>query len=111
MGVVLLNPQSHSLKKPHCWRHKAPVIFRATPQWFVSMQQNGLRDAVNREILKVDWIPDWGKKRIELFSKISITLALALKINCPANNSVSSKNTPRLSTGHSTGKSYCKPIA
>jgi isoleucyl-tRNA synthetase len=32
-------------------------------------------------------------------------------INCPANNSVSSKNTPRLSTGHSTGKSYCKPIA
>jgi isoleucyl-tRNA synthetase len=35
------------------------VIFRATPQWFVSMQQNGLRDAVNREILKVDWIPDW----------------------------------------------------
>jgi hypothetical protein len=42
------------------------VIFRATPQWFVSMQQNGLRDAVNREILKVDWIPDWGKKRIEL---------------------------------------------
>lgn len=51
---------------PHCWRHKIPVIFRATSQWFISMQQNGLRDTVNREISKVDWIPDWGKKRIEL---------------------------------------------
>ncbi len=51
---------------PHCWRHGTPVIFRATPQWFVSMQQNGLRDAVNSEIQEVDWIPDWGKKRIEL---------------------------------------------
>ncbi|VVM20851.1 Isoleucyl-tRNA synthetase (EC [uncultured Gammaproteobacteria bacterium] len=62
--LVKYEPLQHSY--PHCWRHKAPVIFRATPQWFVSMQQNGLRDAVNREILKVDWIPDWGKKRIEL---------------------------------------------
>ncbi|MEJ6558487.1 MAG: isoleucine--tRNA ligase [Candidatus Thioglobus sp.] len=57
-------PLVHSY--PHCWRHKTPVIFRATPQWFVSMQDNGLRDAVNAEIPKVDWIPDWGKKRIEL---------------------------------------------
>ena len=57
-------PLVHSY--PHCWRHKTPVIFRATPQWFVSMQDNGLRDAVNSEIPKVDWIPDWGKKRIEL---------------------------------------------
>ena len=57
-------PLLHSY--PHCWRHKTPVIFRATPQWFVSMQDNGLRDAVNAEIPKVDWIPDWGKKRIEL---------------------------------------------
>ncbi len=51
---------------PHCWRHKTPVIFRATPQWFVSMTQNGLRDMVNSEIPKVAWIPDWGEKRIEL---------------------------------------------
>ncbi len=57
-------PLVHSY--PHCWRHKTPVIFRATPQWFISMQDNGLRDAVNAEIPKVDWIPDWGKKRIEL---------------------------------------------
>ena len=51
---------------PHCWRHKTPVIFRATPQWFVSMEQNKLRDIVNTEIPKVKWIPDWGQKRIEL---------------------------------------------
>jgi isoleucyl-tRNA synthetase len=57
-------PLVHSY--PHCWRHKTPVIFRATPQWFISMQDNGLRDTVNSEIPKVDWIPDWGKKRIEL---------------------------------------------
>ncbi|SMN12999.1 Isoleucyl-tRNA synthetase [Bathymodiolus heckerae thiotrophic gill symbiont] len=62
--LVKHEPLTHSY--PHCWRHKTPVIFRATPQWFVSMQQNGLRDSVNSEIPKVDWIPDWGKKRIEL---------------------------------------------
>ncbi|CAC9582629.1 Isoleucyl-tRNA synthetase (EC 6.1.1.5) [uncultured Gammaproteobacteria bacterium] len=62
--LVKHDPLVHSY--PHCWRHKTPVIFRATPQWFVSMQDNGLRDAVNTEIPKVDWIPDWGKKRIEL---------------------------------------------
>ena len=63
-ALVKHAPLVHSY--PHCWRHKTPVIFRATPQWFVSMQDNGLRDTVNTEIPKVDWIPDWGKKRIEL---------------------------------------------
>ena len=63
-ALVKHEPLVHSY--PHCWRHKTPVIFRATPQWFVSMQDNGLRDAVNGEIPKVEWIPDWGKKRIEL---------------------------------------------
>ncbi|TEU25109.1 MAG: isoleucine--tRNA ligase, partial [Gammaproteobacteria bacterium] len=62
--LVKYEPLEHSY--PHCWRHKTPVIFRATPQWFVSMQQNGLRDKVNGEIPQVEWIPDWGKKRIEL---------------------------------------------
>ncbi|MEJ2309826.1 MAG: isoleucine--tRNA ligase [Gammaproteobacteria bacterium] len=50
---------------PHCWRHKTPIIFRATPQWFISMEQNGLRDAAMREIDKVEWLPDWGKARIQ----------------------------------------------
>ncbi|HIC40075.1 MAG TPA: isoleucine--tRNA ligase [Piscirickettsiaceae bacterium] len=62
--LVKHEPLEHSY--PHCWRHKTPVIFRATPQWFISMQKNGLRDNVNAEIPKVEWIPDWGQKRIEL---------------------------------------------
>jgi len=62
--LVNHEPITHSY--PHCWRHKTPVIFRATPQWFVSMTQKKLRDKVNEEILNVKWIPSWGQKRIEL---------------------------------------------
>ncbi|MDA9802156.1 isoleucine--tRNA ligase [Candidatus Pseudothioglobus singularis] len=62
--LVNHEPITHSY--PHCWRHKTPVIFRATPQWFVSMTQKNLRDKVNDEILNVKWIPNWGQKRIEL---------------------------------------------
>lgn len=50
---------------PCCWRHKSPIIFRATPQWFVSMDQNGLRKQSLEEIKAVRWIPDWGQARIE----------------------------------------------
>lgn len=50
---------------PHCWRHKTPIIFRATPQWFVSMDQNGLRQAAMKAIADTEWMPDWGQKRIE----------------------------------------------
>lgn len=50
---------------PHCWRHKTPIIFRATPQWFVSMEQNGLRDQAMQAIAATKWMPDWGQKRIE----------------------------------------------
>ncbi len=63
---TLIKHESLTHSYPHCWRHKTPVIFRATPQWFVSMSQAGLRDTVNNEIPKVRWIPDWGKKRIEM---------------------------------------------
>ena len=62
--LVKHEPINHSY--PHCWRHKTPVIFRATPQWFVSMTKKNLRDKVNDEILNVKWIPNWGQKRIEL---------------------------------------------
>jgi len=57
------NPFGHSY--PHCWRHKTPLIFRATPQWFVSLDQNGLRSDAMRAIDEVEWIPGWGKARIE----------------------------------------------
>jgi len=49
---------------PHCWRHKTPVIFRATPQWFISLDQNGLREASLAAIETVEWIPGWGEQRI-----------------------------------------------
>ena len=55
-------PLRHSY--PHCWRHKSPVIFRATPQWFISMDQNGLRAGALRDIATVRWIPAWGEQRI-----------------------------------------------
>ncbi len=50
---------------PHCWRHKTPIIFRATPQWFVSMDHKDLRDQALAEIDQVQWLPDWGKARIQ----------------------------------------------
>jgi isoleucyl-tRNA synthetase len=61
----LLRVQQLEHSYPHCWRHKTPVIFRATPQWFISMDQNGLRDSSLNAIQGVQWIPDWGKQRIE----------------------------------------------
>jgi isoleucyl-tRNA synthetase len=50
---------------PHCWRTKTPLIFRATPQWFISMTKNHLLDHVKAAIDTVEWIPDWGKARIQ----------------------------------------------
>lgn len=50
---------------PHCWRHKTPLIFRATPQWFISLEQNGLRAQALAAIQGVKWVPEWGKARIE----------------------------------------------
>lgn len=50
---------------PHCWRHKTPIIFRATPQWFISMEQQGLRPAALSAITQVQWLPEWGQARIE----------------------------------------------
>ena len=50
---------------PHCWRHKTPIIFRATPQWFIGMDHNGLREAALANIAQVRWMPDWGQARIE----------------------------------------------
>lgn len=53
---------SHSY--PHCWRHKTPIIFRATAQWFVSMDAQGLRDQALDAIKEVRWMPGWGEQRI-----------------------------------------------
>ena len=62
-GVLLkLAKMKHSY--PHCWRHKTPIIFRATPQWFISMEQQGLRSAAEKAIQETRWLPDWGQARI-----------------------------------------------
>jgi isoleucyl-tRNA synthetase len=61
---TLLHHEPFRHSYPHCWRHKTPVIFRATPQWFISMEQAGLRAAALEEIRKVHWMPDWGEQRI-----------------------------------------------
>ncbi|UCG38179.1 MAG: class I tRNA ligase family protein, partial [bacterium] len=47
---------------PHCWRCKSPIIFRATEQWFISMEHNGLRDSSLEAINSVSWIPSWGRQ-------------------------------------------------
>ena len=49
---------------PHCWRCKKPVIFRATEQWFISVEHNNLRNRCLSEIDRVAWVPQWGKDRI-----------------------------------------------
>lgn len=50
---------------PHCWRHKTPIVFRATPQWFITMDKQGLRQKILESIKTVHWIPEWGQSRIE----------------------------------------------
>ncbi len=61
---ALLSSGTIAHSYPHCWRCKDPVIFRATPQWFISMDKTGLRKKTLAEIDKVQWIPHWGRERI-----------------------------------------------
>lgn len=61
---VLLAEEKITHSYPHCWRHKTPVIFRATPQWFISMDKARLRTTALAAIEQVDWVPGWGEERI-----------------------------------------------
>ncbi|MFW6331906.1 MAG: isoleucine--tRNA ligase [Thermodesulfobacteriota bacterium] len=61
---ALLAEEKITHSYPHCWRCKNPVIFRATPQWFISMDKTGLRKRSLEEIDRVQWIPHWGRERI-----------------------------------------------
>ncbi|UNB92190.1 MAG: isoleucine--tRNA ligase [gamma proteobacterium endosymbiont of Trioza apicalis] len=69
---LLVNSNSllHTLKikhsYPYCWRHKTPIIFRSTSQWFISMDKYNLRKKLLLEIENVNWIPKWGKDRIKI---------------------------------------------
>jgi isoleucyl-tRNA synthetase len=62
--ALLGEPEDVSHSYPHCWRCKKPVIFRATEQWFISVEKNDLRKAALDEIKKTEWIPGWGMERI-----------------------------------------------
>jgi isoleucyl-tRNA synthetase len=62
---VLLSAEEITHSYPHCWRHRTPVIFRATPQWFISMEKQGLREGALKAIHDdVGWYPSWGEERI-----------------------------------------------
>ncbi|WP_027722647.1 isoleucine--tRNA ligase [Maridesulfovibrio zosterae] len=61
----LLGQEKISHSYPHCWRCKKPVIFRATTQWFISMEENDLRKKALKAIRDdVEWLPAWGENRI-----------------------------------------------
>lgn len=62
-ALVHLTTIEHSY--PHCWRHKTPLIFRATAQWFVSMDKAGLLSGAKTAVDQVQWLPEWGKARID----------------------------------------------
>ncbi len=61
--LVHLKRFEHSY--PHCWRTKTPLIYRATPQWFISMEEKGLKAQALEAIQGVSWFPEWGQNRIE----------------------------------------------
>ncbi|MDI9348076.1 MAG: isoleucine--tRNA ligase [Methylacidiphilales bacterium] len=56
----LIHHETYQHSYPHCWRHKSPVIFRATPQWFISIDQKAAQDAIKES----QWFPNWGQERI-----------------------------------------------
>jgi isoleucyl-tRNA synthetase len=63
--AVLLADAKITHSYPHCWRHKTPVAFRTTPQWFIGMERKGLRAAALKSIHDdVAWFPAWGEERI-----------------------------------------------
>ena len=61
---VLLHYEDYVHEYPHCWRSKNPVIFRATSQWFISVDKKSLRKKAIKEVNKVSFIPSWGRARI-----------------------------------------------
>ena len=64
-GNMLINVEDYDHSYPHCWRHKFPLIFTSTPQWFISMNKNDLLKKAKNFVNKVNWEPGWGLQRIE----------------------------------------------
>ncbi len=61
-ALVHHEPYRHSY--PHCWRHKTPILFRATPQWFLNLEAGDVREKTLAALPGVDWFPDWGEERM-----------------------------------------------
>ena len=61
---MLLCRENYEHSYPHCWRHHRPLLFMATPQWFVDLDRGGLREAASNAITEVDWYPGWAEQRI-----------------------------------------------
>jgi isoleucyl-tRNA synthetase len=61
---LLVNHEKYVHSYPHCWRCKKPIIFRATRQWFISLEKDNFRDRLLDAIDHVHWIPPWGRQRI-----------------------------------------------
>ena len=61
---ALWHVERHEHSYPHCWRCHKPLIFLATPQWFIAMDVNGLRQQALDSVTKVEWLPAWGEERI-----------------------------------------------
>jgi isoleucyl-tRNA synthetase len=66
-ALVAVDKITHSYA--HCWRTKTPLIYRATPQWFISMSEKDLLGSALSAVEGIKWIPDWGKARMELMLK------------------------------------------
>ena len=60
----LIHDTSLEHSYPHCWRCRQPIIFRATAQWFIGMEYNGLRQKALNAIRNIKWLPPWGEERI-----------------------------------------------
>jgi isoleucyl-tRNA synthetase len=67
---LLVHEENFIHSYPHCWRHRTPIIFRATSQWFIGMEHKSsdnisLRELAKKALTKTKFYPEWGKKRLE----------------------------------------------
>ena len=61
---ALMHHQAYAHSYPHCWRHKTPILFRATPQWFLNLQAGEVRERTLAALTQVNWVPHWGEERM-----------------------------------------------
>ncbi len=66
---ALFLSEAHSHSYPHCWRHKTPIIFKATPQWFIDLGRHQLRDAILAQINQVTWMPAHGGNLLKIMTE------------------------------------------